>query len=136
MKNIFLLLLLSFGLAAGQTTTTDEHPRIIYTQPAQFPGGDEAFLAEFHKMVRGYIDMNQYAANGVFNFIFDIDVKGKITNLQILPKVKNSEMFIEDMMFAVKRIKPKWTPALRDGNPVKSTHVLKVTFTSDHFDHD
>ena len=68
--------------------------------------------------------------------MFDIDVNGKISNVQIFPQVKNSGMFIDDMTFAVKRIKPKWTPAMHDGKPVKSKRLLKVNFTSDHFDHD
>lgn len=136
MKMILFLLVICFGWASGQSTEQQVHQKIIYTEPAHFPGGDEAFLAEFHKMVRGYIDMKQYAANGIFNFMFDIDVNGKISNVQIFPQVKNSGMFIDDMTFAVKRIKPKWTPAMHDGKPVKSKRLLKVNFTSDHFDHD
>ncbi|TXF75901.1 energy transducer TonB [Chryseobacterium sp.] len=135
MKKLFILLFFSAALAFGQTASAGKQSGTGYTEKAEFPGGDEAFKAEFHKMVNGYIDMKQYAANGLFHFIFDIDVNGKIKNLQILPKVQNSEMFIEDMMFAVKRIKKKWKPASRNGQPVESKYVLNVTFTSDHFDH-
>lgn len=136
MKKLFIFLMLSSALAFAQTAPADKPAGTGYTEKAEFPGGDDAFRAEFHKMVNGYIDMNQYAANGLFHFIFDIDVNGKIKNLQILPKVENSDMFIDDMMFAVKRIKKKWKPASRNGQPVESKYVLNVTFTSDHFDHD
>jgi hypothetical protein len=34
-----------------------------------------------------------------------VNPDGKIGNLDVLPKVKNSEMFIEDMEFAIKKIK-------------------------------
>jgi hypothetical protein len=135
MKKLFIFLIFSSVLAFGQTTQSENQSATMYTEKAEFPGGDDAFKAEFHKMVNGYIDMKQYAANGLFHFIFDIDVNGKIKNLQISPKVQNSEMFIDDMMFAVKRIKKKWKPASRNGQPVESKYVLNVTFTSDHFDH-
>ncbi|WP_435523052.1 hypothetical protein [Chryseobacterium indoltheticum] len=54
-------------------------------------------------MIHAYIDLNQYGVNGVFTFIFDIDKNGKAGNLKVLPKVKNSEMFIDDMKFALKK---------------------------------
>jgi hypothetical protein len=44
----------------------------------------------------------------------------KSGNLDVLPKVKNSEMFIEDMEFAIKKVKKKWKPAMKDGQPVIS----------------
>lgn len=103
---------------------------------AEFPGGDSAFSQEYLKMIHAYIDLGKYAVNGQFVFIFDINSNGKISNLDVLPKVKNSEMFIEDMQFAIKRVKQKWKPAMKEGIPVVSKKVIKINFTSDHFDHD
>lgn len=135
MKKLFCFLIFIYGLSFGQNVKSEENPKIIYTEKAQFPGGDQAFLAEFHKMVNGYIDLGQYAVNGIFYFSFKIDINGKIKNLNISPKVKNSEMFIDDMMFAMKKIKTKWKPALQNEKPVESNYILSVNFTSDHFDH-
>ncbi len=136
MKKILFLLVICFGWASGQSTEKQVHQKIVYTEPATFPGGDQAFQAELHKMVYSYLDMDQYAANGLFNFLLEIDEKGKIVNVSILPKVKNSDMFVDDMTFAVKRIKPRWTPAMTDGKPVKSKRLVRIHFISDHFDHD
>jgi hypothetical protein len=133
-KYLFIFLLISVS-AFAQKQNSEEQPKMIYTEKAKFPGGDEAFRAEFHKMVNGYIDLRQYFVNGIFYFSFIIDVNGKIKNLNIVPKVKNSDMFIEDMMFAMKKIKTKWKPALQNGQPVESKYILSVDFTSDHFDH-
>jgi hypothetical protein len=133
-KYLFIFLLISVS-AFDQKQNSEEQPKMIYTEKAKFPGGDEAFRAEFHKMVNGYIDLRQYFVNGIFYFSFIIDVNGKIKNLNIVPKVKNSDMFIEDMMFAMKKIKTKWKPALQNGQPVESKYILSVDFTSDHFDH-
>jgi hypothetical protein len=79
--------------------------------------------------------MSKYAVNGQFTFLFDINTEGRIENLNVLPKVKNSELFIEDMDFAIKKVKKKWKPAMQNGLPVVSKRVIKINFTSDHFDH-
>ena len=134
MKHFILILLLFSVYTFGQTQTTQQKPKFVYTEKAKFPGGDEAFRAEFHKMVNGYIDLRQYAVNGIFYFVFNIDVNGKIKNLNISPKVKDSEMFIDDMMFAMRKIKTRWKPALQNDKPVESQYILSVNFTSDHFD--
>lgn len=78
---------------------------VTTSQNAEFPGGDDAFTKEFLKMIHAYIDLNKYAVNGQFVFVFDVNENGKISNLDVLPKVKNSEMFIEDMDFAIKKVK-------------------------------
>ena len=50
-------------------------------------------------MINAYIDIKTYAVNGVFTFSFDVQPDGKIKNLDVNPKVKNSELFIDDMLF-------------------------------------
>jgi hypothetical protein len=43
-------------------------------------------------------------------------------------------MFIEDMLFCMKRIKTKWKPATENGIAVKMNYKIKINFISDHFD--
>ncbi|MDF2551574.1 MAG: hypothetical protein K0R77_849 [Chryseobacterium sp.] len=38
--------------------------------------------------------------------------------------------------FVIKRVGQKWKLAMKEGNPVVSKKVIKINFTSDHFDHD
>ena len=123
----------SFMTLAQETQTQNENK---ISGNAEFPGGDSAFSQEYLKMIHAYIDLGKYAVNGQFVFIFDVDKNGKISNLDVLPKVQNSEMFIEDMQFAIKRVKKKWKPAMKEGSPVVSKKIIKINFTSDHFDHD
>ena len=85
-------------------------------------------------MINGYIDLSKYAANGIFTFSFDVDIDGKAKNLSVTPRVKNSEMFIEDMLFCMEKIKTKWKPALANGVAVKTNYKIKINFISDHFD--
>ncbi|WP_312341335.1 energy transducer TonB [Chryseobacterium binzhouense] len=126
----FLLGLKSYS----QETRVDSENPVTY-KSAEFPGGDSAFSKEFLKMIHAYIDLGLYAVNGKFVFTFDVDENGKVINLKVLPKVKNSEMFIEDMQFAMKKVKKKWKPAVRNGKPVLSQKIISIYFTSDYFDH-
>lgn len=136
MKALLLLLFLSFGcLIFGQKEESKPSEQKVSSYvPAQYPGGADAFGKEFLFMVHSYLDMKQYAANGKFTFVFTIDEKGKITGTEIVPKVKNSQLFIEDMQFAASKIRKRFSPATRDGIPVASVYVAKITFYSDHID--
>ena len=100
----------------------------IYTK------GNNLFVKDFLAMVHAYIDLDNYYVNGKFNFKFYIDEKGKIENIDVSPKVKNSELFIEDMIFSAKKVKGKWFPALLDGVPVKSSISFSINFTTHHID--
>lgn len=133
MKKYISLFFLFIGFMTFAQETQNEN-RI--SANAEFPGGDSAFPQEYLKMIHAYIDLGKYAVNEQIVFIFDINSNGKISNLDVLPKVKNSEMFIEDMQFAIKTVKQKWKPAMKEGTPVVSKKVIKINFTSDHFDHD
>jgi hypothetical protein len=131
---ILFLLFISFNAFSQETKTQDQNT--AYTQKAEFPGGDDAFQKEFMNMVHAYIDMALYAVQGQVTFIFNIDEKGKISSLDALPKFKNNEMFIDDMKYAVKKVKGKWKPAMKDGVPVNSKYILKVNFSTNTYDHD
>lgn len=116
---------------AVQTSQTSEN-----YQKAEFPGGDEAFRKEFMNMVHAYIDIALYAIQGQVTFVLNIDTKGKISNIDVLPKFKNNEMFIDDIKYAAKKVKGKWKPATKTGIPVDSKFVMKVNFTNNVYDHD
>lgn len=133
MKKYLLILFLTLSFNGfSQEISIQPVPE---SESASFPGGDEAFSKEFLKMVHSYIDLQLYSVNGKFVFIFDVNENGKATNLKVLPKVKNSEMFIEDMEFAMKKIKKKWKPAVKNGKAVVSQKIIRINFTTDYYDH-
>jgi hypothetical protein len=134
MKKIFFVLILLIGFKSFAQESKVETENFTITEKAEFPGGDGAFSQELHKMIHAYIDLNQYGVNGVFTFIFDIDKNGKAGNLKVLPKVKNSEMFIDDMKFALKKVKKKWKPAMKNGVPIISQKIIKINFVTDFTD--
>ena len=105
------------------------------TRDAEFPGGKSAFQKEFMRMVHSYVDVHVYSVDGKFTFIIEIDAAGRMTGLKVYPRVRNYEEFRQDMEFAMKKIKKKWKPALKDGVPVKSTFLFEINFTTDYADH-
>lgn len=133
MKIFFLLMTLLISVPAFSQSETSKTSTVADSK-AEFPGGQEAFRKEFMKMVHGYVDMTAYAVNGKFSFILTIDEKGKMSELKIYPKVRNDEEFKQDMDFAVKRIKKKWKPAIKNGVPVSSNIIFEINFSSEHSD--
>lgn len=133
---LILPLLLFSGKGFSQAAGSGVQTATVNYQKAEFPGGDEAFRKAFMDMVHAYIDRALYAVQGNITFIFNIDPKGKISNIDVLPKFKNNEMFIDDMKYAAKKVKGKWTPAMQNGNPVDSKFVMKMNFSHNTYDHD
>lgn len=133
---LILPLLLFGGKGFSQETAVQVQHTSDHYQKAEFPGGDEAFQKEFMNMVHAYIDMALYAVQGQVTFIFNIDPRGKINNIDILPKFKNNEMFVDDMKYAAKKVKGKWKPATKNRVAVDSKFVMRVNFDNNGYDHD
>lgn len=136
MKKILFVATFLFSCTQYFTQTKTTEAEANLTQKAQFPNGENAFRKEFMNMVYAYVDVTAYAVNGKFTFIITIDEKGKMTNLKISPKVRNDAEFVQDMTFAMKRIKKKWKPASFNGKPIESKYIFEINFTTDHSDHE
>ena len=134
-KYLLLLFLLCIG-AKSFSQNTSPVEAAPYTQKAEFPGGDEAFKKQFMDMLHAYVDTQSYAINGKVTFVINIAPDGKMNRLDVLPKIKNAEMFIGDVKYAMKKIKGKWKPAMKDSTPVDSKMVVKVDFSTNGYDHD
>ncbi|MBV8325977.1 energy transducer TonB [Chryseobacterium sp.] len=133
-KYLLILPLLFLGFKGFSQAVVPRYQGQESFQKAEFPGGEEAFKKEFLKMVYSYIDMALYAVQGEVTFIFNIDPKGKIDKVDILPKFKNNEMFIDDMKYALKKVKNKWKPAVRNGVPIDSKFIMKINFEHNLYD--
>ncbi|MDR2237499.1 MAG: energy transducer TonB [Chryseobacterium sp.] len=136
MKKYFLLFPLLFIGIKSFSQNTAQAGTQPYTQKAEFPGGDAAFSKQFMNMLHAYVNAENYAINGTVTFVINIDKNGKMDRLDILPKIKNSEMFIDDVKYALKKVKGKWKPAMKDGVPVESKYIFRVNFTTGTYDMD
>lgn len=91
MKKILFLITFLFSCTHYFTQTKTTETEVNFTEKAQFPNGENPFSKEFMNMVYAYVDITGYAVNG--KFTFTIDEKGKMTNLQISPKVRNTTRY-------------------------------------------
>lgn len=135
-KYLLLLPLLFIGIQGFSQQTRQVEVTPSYTQKAEFPGGDEAFRKQFMDMLHAYVDTQSYAINGKVIFVINIAPDGKMNRLDILPRIRNSEMFVDDVKYAMKKIKGKWKPAMKDTTPVDSKMIVKVNFSTNGYDHD
>ena len=101
---------------------------------AQFEGGDATFNRELFRYISAYVDREIYFVNGTFFLNIDIDKEGKVTKLDIKPKVENSEGFLKDLKFAVRKIKKTWTPSKCNNVPVDSRIRIKLNFVTESID--
>lgn len=101
---------------------------------AQFEGGDAAFNRELFRYISAYVDREIYVVNGTFFLQMDIDKQGKVTGLNVIPKVENSEGFLRDLKFAVRKIKKNWTPSKCNDVPVDSKIRIKLNFVTESID--
>ena len=101
---------------------------------AQFDGGDAAFNRELFRYISAYVDKEIYVINGTFYLQMEIDKEGKVKSLDVNPKVENSEGFLRDLKFAVRKIKKNWTPSKCDERPVDSKIRIKLNFVTESID--
>lgn len=101
---------------------------------AQFPGGDAAFNRELFKYISAYVDRETYVVNGNFYIQIEIDADGKAQQIEIHPKVANSELFLRDLKFAIRKIKKSWIPATCDASEIPSKIRITMNFVSEGAD--
>lgn len=99
-------------------------------KPASFEGGAAAYKEILKKYMYTYLNSDFYTLNGEFTFTLTIDAAGKVIDVVGEPKVLNSEIFFDDMQYVVRRIKKNWSPAVCNGQPIKSEMKLKMNFSS------
>lgn len=99
-------------------------------EPASFEGGAAAYKEILRKYMYTFLNSDFYTLTGDFTFTLTIDAMGKVIDIAGDPKVLNSEVFFDDMQYVVRRIKTNWTPAMCNGEPVKSEMKLKMNFSS------
>ncbi|QQV02692.1 MULTISPECIES: hypothetical protein [Chryseobacterium] len=99
-------------------------------KPASFEGGAAAYKEILRKYMYTFLNSDFYTLTGEFTFTLTIDAMGKVVDIAGDPKVLNSEVFFDDMQYVVRRIKTNWTPAMCNGEPVKSEMKLKMNFSS------
>lgn len=92
---------------------------------AEYEGGNAAFANKFMEMLHAYVDFQAYAIEGKVTYIINVNKTGKTNRIDVLPKIKNGEMFMDDSQYALKKVKGKWRPATKDGIAINSKIYYK-----------
>lgn len=98
---------------------------LTISQPAQFPGGNEAMQKFLHEFIC-------YPQQGVKDSIqgkvvveFMVDTSGNVLN----PKIKRSlRKDFDEICLGVFEFMPKWIPAMDNGKKVKQKFILPFSF--------
>lgn len=96
---------------------------------AEYEGGNAAFDNKFMEICTLTLIFKP-------TYIINVDKTGKANRLDVFPKIKNGEMFMDDSQYALKKVKGKWKPATKDGIAISSKYIIKVDFKSNTYDHD
>jgi len=106
----------------------EEDPRdavVIKDAPPSFPGGDEALERYVKSNVRYPVEAWRARIRGVVYTAFTVEADGRITEVRVLRGIGGG--CDEEAVRLVSRM-PPWTPALRDGQPVRAPGSVPVPF--------
>jgi protein TonB len=94
----------------------------------QFPGGNQAMFLFISQNINYPDSAKSYGISGICYISFNVNEKGKLSDLKVLRGVKNC---VECDMEAIKTIQlmPDWIPAQQKEKPVKVKYLLPIKFT-------
>jgi protein TonB len=133
MKTISLVIfLLGSQLVFSQTVQQEEQQKpaqllseskvndTIYT-PAEFPGGIPAIRKHISKEMRS----SKFTEPGQFKSVttFDVNPDGSISSVST---TGNNPILNQEMVRIIKKLKTKWKPATKNGQPVKTKYTMPM----------
>lgn len=99
---------------------------IHVTTPPQFPGGDKAF----GKFLASHLIYPPGAVAGGTTYIqFIIEKDGSLSNIKVV-EGKGLNQPCDEEAIRVLSSSPKWTPGMKNGSPVRTRKIQRVTFGS------
>ncbi|MET3034677.1 energy transducer TonB [Chryseobacterium sp. NRRL B-14859] len=120
MKKYFLLIILCCTALYAQEApaavpATDSSG--VYKVPS-FPGGHQAFTREFIRNFRTAIPASQNIKKARVTATFFVNEDGSMSQFMI--ESSESDAVKNEFLKALKKITTKWTPAERNGKPVRA----------------
>lgn len=133
MRSYFLLLFLTTVLFKVQAQTPTD--TLVYEMddslstitPAVFPGGDEAFARYIFNRLMYPEDAKAQGIQGTTHIQFIIETDGSLSNIKVVHG-KGLSPSCDQEAIRVISDSPKWTPAMKNGKPVRSKRTVRVKF--------
>jgi protein TonB len=125
---IYLLSLLSVGLAKAQTEDTTAKKGEVFTaveKSASYPGGMEKLYNYLQSHIK-YPDAAKKAElQGIVFLTFVIEKDGSLTDMKVV-RGRSPELDAEAMR--VMQLTAKWTPGTQGGVPVRQRYTVPISF--------
>ncbi len=107
-----------------------EEPEKVYTmamveQKPSFPGGDAAMYKWLGEHINYPAQASEEGVQGRVVVMFDVDKTGQIVNVKI---ARGRHPALDKEAMRLVKSMPKWQPGRNNGQPVKVTYTLPVTF--------
>lgn len=103
----------------------DEIRKKHQTEPASFPGGEEAMWAFIRDNLEYPAQAKKEGLEGEVEIAFKIDSLGYINTIQI---TESQNYFLDKEALRLIWLMPQWEPAKRRGVPVESKFIMPLTF--------
>jgi protein TonB len=125
-------MLAAFTVAKAQTTDTLKGLRadtLVFTsvqQEPQFPGGMNKFYYYLSGVIRypGASAQKHIQGKVLLNFIVEKD--GSLTHIKVIKSVAKD---IDAEAVRVMKGSPKWNPGMQNGNAVRVSYTIPISFT-------
>jgi protein TonB len=126
-KVVIIILLLSTKLFGQETQNISDEVCRKPDVAAEYPGGQGAFANFIGSELHYPKDAAKAKVGGHVYVEFIVGKDGAIEqkNIIVLRGVSNS---IDEEAMRVISISPKWSPALKDGKPVRTRFVMPINF--------
>lgn len=95
--------------------------------PAEFPGGRAKMISFIGNNIEVPMSDDVQGRNTKVIVKFVIDEQGNVVKDKIIIENSVPKPFANEAIRVISRM-PKWTPAMKDGKPVKSTFRLPIQF--------
>lgn len=99
---------------------------ISYLAPEMpsFPGGNYALDEYIYNCLKSFGTPSSYC-NGTVYVGFDIEPDGTLSNIHLINSIGKN---CDDESIRIVKSMPKWIPAKMDGNPIKSSYMVYISF--------
>ena len=110
-----------------QTDTVSENFIVgeIMEERPSFPGGQQKLMEFIQNNIRYTDEMKETCINGRVIVFFQINEDGTISNAKIARPI---HPLFDNEALRIVSIMPKWSPATRNGKPIKTRYSLPISF--------
>ena len=110
-----------------QTDTVSEEFIVgeIMEERPSFPGGQQKLMEFIQNNIRYTDEMKETCINGRVIVFFQINEDGTISNAKIARPI---HPLFDNEALRIVSIMPKWSPATRNGKPIKTRYSLPISF--------